>query len=372
MTYKNAKIVLFAGLIAAMILPFSGMTIAEAESQKEKTLFEKFMTLAHKQKEIQTKLITAEHSGDEFNIDKLQKSIDTIQKKMDVLQYKYYDSIAMSDSEIRVLEENGLKVFNELSNPDSSLYLGVSPDGYFVSQISKKTHLIFEESISNTFSAVAKLQSNDNKGEFNGMAYSVGFPQKTSHFISCSDREDDCNYLMGGLAVEEGGETSTMSFWAKHDNGDIGFVMTAHGANAQGNTIDQYPTRDVGVVDVITSESWGECDCAFVDASETVVERVHYAANDADSITSYSTSNPSIGTWLQISGVSSGTIFGTYEGNHSIYGMMIDADTSGGDSGAPVTSIGSYITVYGMVHADGSSYTYATTYADIKSALDLQ
>ena len=33
MTYKNAKTVLFAGLIAAMILPFSGMQFATAEEQ---------------------------------------------------------------------------------------------------------------------------------------------------------------------------------------------------------------------------------------------------------------------------------------------------------------------------------------------------
>jgi len=32
MTYKNAKTILFAGLIAAMILPFSGMNFAEAET----------------------------------------------------------------------------------------------------------------------------------------------------------------------------------------------------------------------------------------------------------------------------------------------------------------------------------------------------
>ena len=30
MTYKNAKTMLFAGLIAAMILPFSGMMMADA------------------------------------------------------------------------------------------------------------------------------------------------------------------------------------------------------------------------------------------------------------------------------------------------------------------------------------------------------
>ena len=36
--FKNAKILLFTGLIAAMILPFSGMNYAEAKPNPEKQL----------------------------------------------------------------------------------------------------------------------------------------------------------------------------------------------------------------------------------------------------------------------------------------------------------------------------------------------
>ena len=54
MTYKNAKTILFAALIAAMILPFSGMMMAEAApnenaSDKAKDKFKKDKELFKKQ-----------------------------------------------------------------------------------------------------------------------------------------------------------------------------------------------------------------------------------------------------------------------------------------------------------------------------------
>lgn len=42
MTYKNAKTILFAGLIAAMVLPFSGMQFATAEEQTDRQLIDEW------------------------------------------------------------------------------------------------------------------------------------------------------------------------------------------------------------------------------------------------------------------------------------------------------------------------------------------
>ena len=136
MTLRNrTKTILFASVIVAMILPFASMNVAEAQVQKENTLFEKFLKLADKQQKIQNKLDKTEHSRDALHKDKLQNNIDRIQKKMDRLQNQYYDSIYMSDEELRALDEEGLMVFNELSDPNSPLYVGVAPNSYFVSQI---------------------------------------------------------------------------------------------------------------------------------------------------------------------------------------------------------------------------------------------
>lgn len=377
MTSKTTKTILFASLLVAMILPFSSMNLATAETQNDTSNhFEKFLKLADKQQTIHEKLKIAEHSDNTKLVNQLQNRIDVIQESMDALQQEYIESIALTEEEKQELDAQGLRVFNELSDPESSLYVGVAPNSYFVSQISKSTHLIFEgpelSTMSTSSAALMELQSNNDKGEFDGSSYSVGNIEKTSHFITCSDRHADCNYLMGGLAVAEGSEVSTMAFWAKHDNGDIGFVMTAHGANALGKTIDQFPTRDVGVVDVITSEAWGECDCAFVDATETVVKRVFTSSGNTDTISSYATSLPSIGTWLQVSGQDSDMEYGTYAGWHTTYKMMINVSLDGGDSGAPVTTLGSSVTAHGMIHAKDSNYGYATPYYEIKSELDLQ
>ncbi len=45
MTYKNAKIVLFASLMVAMILPFSGMMMAEAAPNEHANKMAKYQTV---------------------------------------------------------------------------------------------------------------------------------------------------------------------------------------------------------------------------------------------------------------------------------------------------------------------------------------
>ena len=285
MTTHNIKVVLFASLIVAMVLPFSMMDNVAASEKDLMTLenqneihFEKFLKMAKEQQKTEQKLEYAKHSHDTKLVAELQNKIDNMQERMNSIQKEYIDFVSITDEEKQELEEQGLKIFNKLSDPKSNLYLGVAPDGYFVSPISKNTHLIFEGTLGTSItvnSALGKIQSNDNKGEFEGMSYTIGDIKKASHSINCQSRTTDCNYLMGGLAVKQGSETSTLSFWAKQNDGDVGFVMTAHGANGQGNTIDQYPTRDVGTVDTITGEAWGDCDCAFVDATQTVVKKVY-------------------------------------------------------------------------------------------------
>jgi len=381
MIAKNIKTILFASLIVAMILPFSAMPTADAEPTDRKFL--KFLKLAEKQTALQAKIDNLEHKESKANkIEKLEERINKIQQKMDRLQQKYIDDVIPTKKEMEKLEAQGLSVFNKLSDPNSEHFLGEVPDGFFVSPIKKSVHIIFENSLirEETFSASpqkADIPSQDlsvNGGVIDGMPFTVGTIQKNSHFIKCSDRTTDCRYLMGGLAVDEGGETSTLSFFAKQKDGDVGFVMTAHGANAKGKIIDQYPTRDVGTVDKITSEAWGKCDCAFVKATQTTVKKIFKRSGVADSISSFSTSLPSEGTWLQVSGVSSGTKYGTYEKWSSKYGMVIDVKLKGGDSGAPLTTIGSNVKVYGMIHAADrfGSNSYATPYSTIKSDLDLR
>ncbi len=71
MTYKNTKTILFASLIVAMILPFSGMNYATAE-ELEKEQVEK---IANKATRLMEKLETEQNPVD---IEKIQKKLDKL------------------------------------------------------------------------------------------------------------------------------------------------------------------------------------------------------------------------------------------------------------------------------------------------------
>ena len=78
MTYKNAKTILFAGLIAAMILPFSGMMTAEAVEDKD--LFD-----AKKIKSILAdKLDKAKKDKSLTKDDKQREKLDRIIERVDI------------------------------------------------------------------------------------------------------------------------------------------------------------------------------------------------------------------------------------------------------------------------------------------------
>lgn len=133
------KTISFASLLVAMILPFSSMNLATAETQNDTSNhFEKFLKLADKQQTIQDRLQNAEHENDTELVNQLQNRIDSIQERMDTLQQEYIDSVAITDVEKQELDEQGLKIFNELSDPESSLYVGIAPDSYLSLKYQKK------------------------------------------------------------------------------------------------------------------------------------------------------------------------------------------------------------------------------------------
>ena len=95
MTYKNAKTILFASLIVAMILPFSGMLTATAQSQKvvSDTLFTEFVNLADKTHKIQELINQLEHDESNKQIKVLQTKLASIKAKMVNLQQQNIDAV---------------------------------------------------------------------------------------------------------------------------------------------------------------------------------------------------------------------------------------------------------------------------------------
>ena len=375
MTTKTIKTGLFAILMFAMILPFSAMNFAEAEKTQNGNsdeLFAEFIELANRAQTIQAKINALEHEGKYKKVNALEKRLASIEDKMADLQQQNIDAVKLSADELNALEEQADALLEKFTNPDSPYYVDSTSTGYFIDQINKKPHFTFEDKVpqfsTNTFEA---LEENMDAYTVDDTSFTFGFVEKNSHYINCSEREDDCNYGIGGIAIKVGSNTSTLGFSAKQD-GDKGFVTVAHGVGNVGSAVYQYPTRDVG--DVKTKDT-GNCDCAFVETNSelSAVYKVYTGASQTSSITSYATSgNPSVGTWLMMTGVTSEVEYGTYAGWHPTYEQMASYyDSDDGDSGAPVTSIGSSVKLYGMHTSNDSTYSYATPYNTLKSDLDL-
>jgi len=104
------------------------------------------------------------------------------------------------------------------------------------------------------------------------------------------------------------------------------------------------------------------------------VYKVYQSPNQSISITSYATTdNPEVGTWLKMSGVGSQSIqYGTYAGwIPGFQRMAITYDSVDGDSGAPVTTLGSNVKLYGMHTSNSGDYSFATPYHHLKTNLGL-
>lgn len=376
MITKNIKIVLFASLLVAMILPFSGMINATAQTQKVNSdeLFAEFITLANKTQEIQNLIDQLEHEGEDSKIEALQKQLTSIQNKMDTLQQQNIDAVKMNPGQLKALEKRSDALLKKFTNPNSPFYIDSASTGYFIDQIKQRPHFTFEDKVPQfNANALEALEKNGNVYKLEKTPFTLGLVENNSHFINCSEREANCNYAIGGIAIKAGGNTSTLGFSAVQSHGHSGFVTVEHGVGGYGTIVDQYPTRDVGTVH---AKSSGVCDCAFIERYSNIaaVYKVYTGPSQTSSITSYATSsNPSVGTWLMMTGVSSEVEYGTYAGWHPTYQKMASNYSSTfGDSGAPVTTIGSGVKLYGMHTSGDSSYSYATPYNTIKIKLGLQ
>ncbi len=371
------KTILFASVIAAMILPFSMMDFAEAQEQtKSEKRFAKFLKLNEKQERLTAKLDSLIHKdAAPSKIEKIEMKIAKIQKKMDKLQQKEIQAVAIDASDMADLETRAATIMDEVRNPNSAHFLNEDAT-YFINQIDRSIVVtVTEDLMPDVVQRNSAQEGISGPSPLDSIDYEIEVVKKNSHFVNCSQRQADCDYGIGGIAIKQGTATSTLGFSAVQTDGDTGFVTVAHGVNSQGATVKQYPNRSVGTVDTIDN---GKCDCAFVKTNSNLstIYKVYTDPGKTSSITSYATSgNPSIGTWLMMTGVTSEVQYGQYKGWHSSYESMVtDYTSADGDSGAPVTTTGTSVKLYGMHHSNTSSgsYSFATPYNTIKTELSLQ
>ena len=376
---KKTQTILFASLIVAMILPFSTMDFAEAQTDDQNRVNKKivdiennkkaYQKLVEKETKLLDKIAQLEHDG----TSKLQNKLDAIYEEMDVLQQNNYELFSIPADKLDTL-------ITAKENVKKSLVEGDLINS-FVDY--KKEELVFvqnTESVKN-LSISEKVETKEKldkkiKANANGQKYRLDSVEDKRHSSNCLARSNNCNPNMGGLKVKVStnpGAWGTEGFAADRFGVD-GFVITSHQTNDQtGGTVYQYTATAGTVTDVQDSL----CDCAFVanTSSDSTEDKIWISSYGRFSITSHaSSSDHGIGTFLKKSGVASYVTSGSIYANTGNF-VYADIYSIGGDSGSPVyAGSGSSGKLYGLLWGGPVSAptdTIYTKYHVIDSYLSL-
>lgn len=176
MTYKNAKTILFAALIVALILPFSAMGTVDAETSKtdSKIRFEKFLTLAENQQKAQ-QIIDRIHDihGNEDQVKQLESKIQNLQQKMDELQQQEIDSVVISEERLQSLELQGEKIMKEIRNPQSVHFID-KESAFFVNQITGEIVVVVDSKGTDYKQSLQVKETNNIENKVDGVPFTVG------------------------------------------------------------------------------------------------------------------------------------------------------------------------------------------------------
>lgn len=346
MTTKTIKTILFASLLVAMILPFSGMDFAEAESNKigkteiktEKKQNTVMNNAAEKLSKLQEKLDTSSNDKQKQNIldqmervkehavNKLQKIDEKRQASYDKLTDKLTDNISdisKNGQDKRIIP--AIKIgYDSL---EDALVVTIEP-GHSSEEMEQ--YATFVRSVVGEEADIVLVEG------------------ETWNSSSCNSRSSNCNPIEGGVRMQVTDHgPCTVGFKATY-NGDSGFVTAGHCAD--GNTGDDVGQSSLSnVVGEVRKETFYQgsstyCDCAFVETTTTVDSDIFgisssYQPDHTHTVKKYD--------WVKMSGQVSGIKTGyvtnwsdsVYMSNLSTWVRHVATATyssTEGDSGAPV------------------------------------
>jgi len=355
MTYKNTKTILFASLIAAMILSFSGMNMIEAAAnEKANDKVEKKSTLTKEQKEdlkrvteIMTKrlILETEKRGLEKSAStddkivklEIEKQIDDIDKEFNKLQKK-------SQERYHVTPERQAELSQIRENTDFS---GIPLVGMGIDGIKKQ--LSFEILDSKWNRALEdKYRKQLHELIPSEKSFTIKFRDTPTDFL-CGSRQN-CIQLFGGTQIEAHTSGNCTLGYKAIRLGVIGFVMAGHCADGDVGESVYHPTgnrRAVGIVIAELKHSNTSCDCAFVGTSSSdVSSKIYFGPFRYYQPQYYTSTTNQAGQYVAMSGVGSGIEYGVvndidftanYNSGTVKHLVKSTLDSTYGDSGAPVT-----------------------------------
>ena len=367
----NAKTILFAFLIAAMILPFNAMGFAEVEKDsnddfKAGKLYigdsrDHFLHQYHDEMNILYKTVKDKNSS--------QSDRDSAEKRMDEIK-----KLSRQGSPIPEMKHNKIKVhidtmglaMPELRNVHGIPVVSVGTDfeNHSVDVRIDRSGLT-DEKIRDIEKTLRKYIGND-------VDITISYADPI-YFASCS-QTGNCNPVQGGVRISVDGEKCSSGFRATYGDA-TGFVTAGHcNGGATGDIVGQPTILDpLGILtlNVFKDKTW--CDCAFVDSDEDTSSYVF----DGQATSGYL--YPTMYDWLELEGASSLGIMGGivdpyvhispqfYPGGptYDVYGVVeTTAQIQGGDSGGSVIESTTLVPRFAgiMTSGDGTHGWYMPYY----------
>lgn len=377
---NKTKTILFAGLLVAMILPFSVMSMAEAapnenatkdDSKKnkydKKTNFEKKDHRNYKADKILEKmglLIQKMPSNStDGKIVSQKYKMEALQKELEKVTKEHKDKII--DKELRKDLKKARQLIIDSGIPTNALATGI--DHLYI-QLSKE-NAEYEEQIIEILNGLPYL-----------LEYGEGFKR-----TACLTTSSDCVHEVGGLKIQIKSSplpfteiSCSLSIPMKKDGVD-GFLTAAHCFSGYSETVYQPDISSESYILGHSNSTWrsfeddGECDCAWIKdtSSNSQIAGVYAYPNHYWAI--YSTHIPSVGEYAKLRGFHSNN--GEYNwstaieyndisisdwwglGKTTVNMMAFASPVQGGDSGGSVFYGSKYIgIVVGQATIDNKSY----------------
>ena len=401
MIARNAKTVLFASLVAAMILPFSIMGMVNAtpnenagekaneridtKKQNIKNLGDKMDTLFMQISDLEDSL---ESETDEKEKTKIQKSLNASYDEIDKMQERAYKLFEIPEKRYQKLLEAKQEIINQYQ--DTGML-----DDIFIDHSDESIQVILhsnyfdshKDSVKNNADSIAASKRSDTLASADGDIgkIEVGIKHVTNSAVASDLICAQLHSIFRGYTYQC--TQATIGFPATRDsNNDRGFVTVGHAFThalsssvgpASTNIQVFQPGPDANNVDgraqtsgageplsnyfwqrqLIGKLTYGVYtsgtvhDSAFVklESGKTVDAEVKLWRDREYSITSYeSTSSQSVGGYVYQSGAATGYTSGYIVSTGNARGTYADYNECRGDSGAPVGQYSSGFKVFGM------------------------
>lgn len=372
MTKNNIKTILFASLIAAILLvPGYGLVNAVQPVELSDEL---------KQKINRIELERQPHMKKIFELAE--------QKLLTVSESQKQDFNDLIEEELIKLgntEEKNRKVYNDHLELRST-----QNDIRNIDNLPLETTLVGKNKLT-----IVLQPGNENKGYEtiindsilnDDLSVEITYGSVTLTEWSCNTRDDKCDPLHGGLKIRENGSSSTYcTLGLPVKQGTTSGYLTSGHCYSVNDDVHQpydhwYKDWKIGKVQTGDSHDDNDCDCAFIEDlnSRTNESKIWLSSAYKSSITG--TQVPTDGEELDISGAANGwyteNVYDNDYYHSSIGNRILLEDTGsggGGDSGAPVFDLSDHDIVgiiEGTVNISGTDYIVVVPWAQIADSTD--